>query len=308
MIISKNSKKNKNAYFFILPGLLIMIIGLFYPLCYSIYTSFYDWRLGMPFSTTKFTRFENYQWLINDPEILNVFWISFKFSMIVVSIELILGISFALLLDKTIKGMSTFRTIFIMPMMIAPIVVGLIWRYLYDAQFGVFNQLLVYLNLEPVEWLSSDKWSLFSVILADIWQWTPFIFILSVASLQSIPQSIIQAAKIDGANEWHIIRYIKLPLMIPTIIISTLLRLIDSLKVFEVIYIMTGGGPAGSTEVVSMAIYNQAFIDFELGRSAALSNIFLGCLMVLSIIIFIIIKLWFNYNIYKINKNKDKYV
>ncbi|MFT6083966.1 MAG: multiple sugar transport system permease protein [Alphaproteobacteria bacterium] len=291
MIQNKTQSKNNKAYFFLAPALIIMLVGLFYPIGYSIYTSFFDWRLGMPLSDAKFTAFDNYIWLLNDPDILNAFRVTFKFSMIVVIIELVLGVALALLLDKKIKGISILRTIFIMPMMIAPIVVGLMWQYLYNAQFGIFNKMLVFLGLEPIGWLSSDKWALFSVILSDIWQWTPFIFILAIASLQSLPQSMIEAARIDGATEWQIIRFIKLPLMIPVIIIAGLLRLIDSLKIFEVIYIMTGGGPAGSTEVVSMAIYNQAFIDFELGRSAALSNLFLGSLMILSVIFFIIIKI-----------------
>jgi len=293
--------KNKQAYLFLMPAMIVMFIGLFYPIGYSIYTSFLNWRLGMPLSQANFIGFEHYTWLFQDSDILNSLWVTLKFSISVVTSELCLGVLLALLLDNNIKGLNIIRTIFIMPMMVAPIVVGLLWQYLYHGEFGIFNHILLYFGFEPIGWLSSDRWSLFSIILSDIWQWTPFIFIMTVAALQSVPQSIIEAAYIDGASEWQVIRYIKIPMIVPTLIITLLLRLVDSFKVFEVIYIMTSGGPAGSTEVMSMAIYNQAFIDFELGRSAALSNLFLIGLIVLSFLFLIIKKMR---NKYSLSKDK----
>lgn len=277
-------------YLFLLPALIILSLGLFYPMAYSVYTSFFDWRLGYPTETANFNGLDNYIWLLQDPDILNSFWVTAKFTTISVCLELVLGISLALLLDRSIKGMNIIRTILIMPMMIAPLVIGLIWQYMYNSQFGMLNKILAMIGLEPFEWLSSSDWALFSVIIADIWQWTPFIFILALAALQSLSSSMIDAARINGANWWQIIYYIKLPLMKPVIIIAALLRLIDSLKVFEVIYIMTGGGPAGKTEVVSMAIFNQAFIDFKIGRASALSNLYLLCIMILSLTFFCVSK------------------
>jgi multiple sugar transport system permease protein len=279
------------AYLFLCPALLLMLIGLFYPIFYSVYASFFDWRLGTNLSDAPFTLFDNYAWLLTDSDILNAFCVTLKFTSIGVTLELILGIALALLLDRTIKGIGIFRTIFIMPMMIAPIVVGLMWQYMYHGQFGVFNKMLIYFGFAPIGWLSSPDWALFSIIMSDVWQWTPFIFILCIASLQSISKSTIEAAKIDGASGWHIIWHIKLPLMLPVIMIAGILRLIDSFKVFEVIYIMTAGGPANATEVVSMNIYNQAFVDFELGRAAALSNLFLIFMIFLSMVFFIATKI-----------------
>lgn len=301
MIIKPLSQQSYKAYLFLCPALIIMIFGLFYPMLYSVYASFFDWRLGMSLSDAQFTLFDNYLWLLNDDDILKAFWITLKFTITVVTLEVFLGVSLALLLDRAIRGLSVFRTIFIIPMMIAPIIVGLIWQYMYDAQFGVFNKILSYLGLSPVGWLSSPDWALFSVILADIWQWTPFIFILTVASLQSLPKSIIEVATIDGASQLQIIWYIKLPLIMPVIIITAILRFIDSFKVFEVIYIMTSGGPAQATEVISMTIYNQAFIDFELGRAAALSNLFLVFMIIISLVFLYVVKL----KNYKQDKKQD---
>ena len=212
------------------------------------------------------------------------------FASSVVVLEMLLGLGLALMLERPIRGMSVFRTIFILPMMIAPIVVGLIWRYMYNPQFGIINKTLKDWGFKSIPWLSSPKWALPSVIIADIWQWTPFIFILSLAALQSLPKSSLEAARIDGASEWQQIIYIKLPLMMPVLVVAGLLRMIDAFKVLEVIFIMTNGGPGLSTEILSLQIYKTAFVSWELGRAAALSNILLALVMMITFIMFIYTK------------------
>jgi multiple sugar transport system permease protein len=205
------------------------------------------------------------------------------FAGAVVLCETVLGVGLALALDRELRGMSIIRTIFILPMMVAPIVVGLIWRFLYNEQFGPLNQVLTGLGLPAVSWLSSPDLALVSVIIADIWQWTPFIFILSLAALQSLPSSAIEAARIDGASPWQAIVFIKLPLMMPVIVVAALLRLIDAFKVLEVIYILTEGGPGLSTEILSLHIYKTAFVSQQLGRASALSNLLLVMVMAITL-------------------------
>lgn len=183
------------------------------------------------------------------------------------------------------------RTIFILPMMIAPIVVGLMWRYMYHPTVGVFNQTLNSWGFESIPWLSDSWWSLISIIIADIWQWTPFIFILSLAALQSLPRSALEAARIDGASGWQQVLYIKLPLMLPVLIVTALLRLIDAFKVLEVILVMTNGGPGLSTEILSLRIARTASEFRELGVAAAMSNLLLLLLLVLTVGMFIYNKL-----------------
>ena len=200
------------------------------------------------------------------------------------------NLGLALMLERPIRGMTVFRTIFILPMMIAPIVVGLVWRYMYNPQFGIFNKTLKKWGFEPIPWLSSPDWALPSVIIADVWQWTPFIFILSLAALQSLPRSSLEAARIDGASEWQQIIYIKIPLMMPVLVVAALLRMIDAFKVLEVIFIMTNGGPGLSTEIMSLQIYKTAFVSWELGRAAALSNILLAIVLVITLTMFLYTK------------------
>jgi len=167
--------------------------------------------------------------------------------------------------------------------MIAPIVVGLMWRYMYHPTVGIFNRTLKEWGFEPVPWLSDGTWSFVAVVIADVWQWTPFIFILSLAALQSLPQSALEAAEIDGAGGWQKIVYIKLPLMMPVLIVALLLRLIDAFKVLEVILVMTNGGPGLSTEILSLRIYRTAQEFQELGVAAAMSNYLLILLMILTL-------------------------
>jgi multiple sugar transport system permease protein len=277
-------------YLFLAPAGIVLIFALLYPIGYLTVASFFDWRMGAPFADSTFAGFGNYIWILNDSNFHESFMVTITFAFTVVILEMFIGVGLAFMLERPIRGMSVFRTIFILPMMIAPIVVGLIWRYMYNPQFGIINKTLKRWGFESIPWLSSPDWALPSVIIADIWQWTPFIFILSLAALQSLPRSSIEAARIDGASGWQQIIYIKIPLMMPVLIVAALLRMIDAFKVLEVIFIMTNGGPGLSTEILSLQIYKTAFISWELGRAAALSNILLAIVMVITVTMFIYTK------------------
>jgi len=215
-------------YLFLLPALLIMVLGLLYPLGYMVYGSFRDWAPNQTIGESTFVGFANYVTLWHDPNFRESVAVTLKFAVSVVTVEMFIGVGLALLLDRNLRGMSLLRTLFILPMMIAPVVVGLIWRYMYHPTLGVFNKALTGVGLDSVDWLGQH--ALLSVIIADIWQWTPFIFILSLAALQSLPRSALEAARIDGATGWQQIIHIKLPLMMPVLIVTALLRLIDAFK------------------------------------------------------------------------------
>ncbi|MEL6202633.1 MAG: sugar ABC transporter permease [Pseudomonadota bacterium] len=271
-------------YMFIAPAAVIMAIALVYPLGYMIYGSFRSWDPSQNIGETEFVGFANYIQLANDPAFLESLSVTLRFAFVVVTVEMVVGVGLALLLDRNIRGMSVLRTLFILPMMIAPVVVGLMWRYMYHPTVGTFNRFLKSLGFDGVDWLGQH--ALTSVIIADIWQWTPFIFILSLAALQSLPQSALEASRIDGATPWQQIVYIKLPLMMPVLIVTCLLRLIDAFKVLEVILVMTEGGPGLSTEILALRISRTATEFRELGVAAAMSNYLLMLLMVLTVAMF----------------------
>lgn len=273
-------------YLFMAPALAVLVMALLYPIAYMIYASFLDWNPSQRIGEATFVGLRNYTSLLHDEAFRESLGVTLKFAFFVVSLEMLIGVGLALLLDRSIRGMAVLRTIFILPMMIAPIVVGLIWRYMYHPSVGIFNQTLNNLGFESVPWLSDSFWSLTSIIIADIWQWTPFIFILSLAALQSLPKSAIEAARIDGATGWQQIWHIKLPLMMPVLIVTCLLRLIDAFKVLEVVLVMTNGGPGLSTEILSLRIARTASEFRELGVAAAMSNYLLIVLMLLTILMF----------------------
>lgn len=284
----KSSGLNKlTPYMFMAPAGVVLALGLLYPIGYMIYASFLDWNPSQLIGEADWVGFKNYSNLIQDDAFKESLWVTLKFAFIVVFIEIVIGLGLALLLDRNIKGVSVLRTIFILPMMIAPIVVGLMWRYMYHPTVGIFNRTLKDLGFESIPWLSDSTWALISIIIADVWQWTPFIFILSLAALQSLPKSTLEAARIDGASNWQQIIHIKIPLMMPVLIVTLLLRLIDAFKVLEVILVMTNGGPGLSTEIVALRISRTASEFRELGEAAAMSNYLLLLLFVLTIAMFI---------------------
>jgi multiple sugar transport system permease protein len=271
-------------WLFLGPAAVIMAIALLYPLGYMVWGSFRARDPSQTIGEAEFVGLKNYVTLWNDPNFRESLWVTLKFAFFCVSIEMVLGVGLALLLDREIRGMSMLRTMFILPMMIAPVVVGLMWRYMYHPTVGTFNRLLDGLGLPKVDWLGQH--ALTSVIIADIWQWTPFIFILSLAALQSLPRSALEAARIDGATAWQQIWHIKIPLMMPVLIVTGLLRLIDAFKVLEVILVLTEGGPGLSTEILALRISRTATEFRELGVAAAMSNYLLMLLLFLTVAMF----------------------
>jgi len=276
-------------YLFMAPAVIIMGIALLYPLGYMVYGSFKDWNPSQSIGEAEFVGFKNYVTLFYDPAFRESLGVTLTFAAVVVFAELLIGVGLALLLDRNIRGMSVLRTLFILPMMIAPVVVGLMWRFMYHPTVGTFNKFLTSIGLDRIDWLGHN--ALLSVIIADIWQWTPFIFILSLAALQSLPRSALEAARIDGATTWQQIIHIKLPLMMPVLIVTGLLRLIDAFKVLEVILVMTEGGPGLSTEILALRISRTATEFRELGVAAAMSNYLLLMLLVLTLGMFAITRL-----------------
>ncbi|WP_068002937.1 carbohydrate ABC transporter permease [Pseudovibrio axinellae] len=274
-------------YMFLLPAGIVMILALLYPIGYMIYASFLDWSPSQRIGQAEFIGIRNYINLLGDAAFRESFWVTIRFAAIVVTLEMIVGVGLAMLLDRNIRGMVLLRTVFILPMMIAPIVVGLMWRYMFHPTVGIFNRMLKSFGFEGIPWLADSTWAFIAIVIADVWQWTPFIFILALAATQSLPRSALEAAEIDGANEWQKIVMIKLPLMMPVLIVTLMLRLIDVFKVLEVILVLTNGGPGLSTEILALRIFRTAQEFQELGEAAAMSNMLLMMLMVLTIGMFV---------------------
>lgn len=279
------SMRNLGPYFFILPAVAVMAAGLIYPVLQALYLSFFDWKIGTDMEDAPFVGFAHFVRMATDPAVRESIWVTFKFGFWTISIEMCLGISLALLLEKPIRGASVFRTIFILPLMVSPVVVGLIWRYLFDARIGWINYYLGYLGIEPQVWLGDPELAFFAIVFTDIWQWTPFIFIIVIAGLQALPSEVLEASKIDGANWWQHIFFVKLPMIKSILLIALLMRLIDVFRALEVMFILTGGGPGRATELLSLHIYSRAFTTQQLGYASAISVLLIVIVFLLSLAI-----------------------
>ncbi len=259
-----------------------MAAACLYPVLSAFKLGFFDWSMGTPWDSAKWIGFSNFASAFTNPRVWSSLWTTLLFAGIAVTAEMFLGIALALLLEKPVRGMSVFRTLFILPMMIAPIAVGLAWRYLFDAQFGLVNALLKAVGLSAQSWLAEPSLAFAAIVIADIWQWTPFVFIMMIAALASIDNSVMEASKIDGANWWQSTFLVKLPMVMHVIAITLMMRLIDAFRVLEVIYVLTFGGPGDSTEILALHIYKTGFVGQQLGVAAAISVLLLVVVALLS--------------------------
>jgi len=278
---------------FIMPAVFLLVFGLILPVGQAFYLSFFDWDMGMPWETAKYLGFDNYTRMISDEGVRSSIVVTLKYTFWTTSLEMIIGIALALLLEKPIKGASIFRTIFILPLMVSPVVVGLLWKYMLDARTGVINHyieamgealpFLQNFGFARHAYLGEPELALPALVIVDIWQWTPFIFIIILAGLQALPDEVIEAAFMDGANWLQMTVQVKLPMMLSLIIVTLLMRLIDVFRALEVIFIMTFGGPGRTTEVLSLKIYRTAFTAQDLGYASVISVILIGITFVLSL-------------------------
>ena len=270
-------------YLFIAPAVFVMLAGLAFPVVQSLYLSFYDWKVGTPLESAENVGLANYVRLLGDPDVRESLWVTIRFGFWTISIEVFLGVALALMLEKPIRGASIFRTLFILPLMVSPVVVGLIWRYLFDARVGWINHYLgIWFGMEPQVWLGDAELAFFAIVLTDIWQWTPFIFIIVIAGLQALPSEVLEASRVDGANWWQQIFLVKLPMISSILVIALLMRLIDVFRALEVMYIMTGGGPGRATELLSLHIYNRAFDAQLLGYASSIAVLLIAIVFLMS--------------------------
>ena len=282
-------------YLFLLPAVAVLVLGLMVPLYNSLVLSFYDWNFGQAWSDKRWLGWQNFERLLSDPSVWAAVRTTFVFGFWVVLLEMIIGVGLALLLEKPVRGAAFFRTIFVLPLMIAPIVVGLIWRYLLDARNGVVNYYLEAIgnalpflqNLGFVrqEWLAQPNLAMASIVVSDVWQWTPFIFMIVLAGLQGLPSNVMEASRIDGATWWQETVYVKLPMMRNILLIALLMRIIDVFRALEVIYIMTNGGPGSATRVLSLLLFQTAFTSQDLGYAATIAVLLSVILIVLSVVL-----------------------
>lgn len=275
------SRKNLYFYSLALPTLILLFCMTIYPLLYSFTISMTKYNL-ISFSAKRvFIGLSNYVRLFSDEFFISSSWNTGKYVFGAVVIEFTFGFGIALLLFRLKRFGKPLLTLFLLPMMLTPIIIGLMWRFMLNYDVGLVNYIVELIGFRRFPFLAEKSTSLLSIILVDAWQWTPFVVLLLYSGLQTVPVSSYEAAKIDGASEIQLIRYITLPALRHTITICLLIRGMDALREYDKVYTMTYGGPGNATETVSFYIYRQGFKFFNMGYAAAGSYL----LLILTIVV-----------------------
>lgn len=254
-------------YLMALPA-LALTLPVLYPFIQSIYYSMTTYSLTSP--VKNFIWFENYIWLFTSAEFWNSVKVSFVYTISAVGIELILGLIIAILLNQETFLAKVFRPLLLLPLMIAPIIGTLMWKLMMSPEFGVLNYFLSYIGMRDFQWASAANSAMFSVVMIDVWMFTPFIALLLLAGLRSMPAPPFEAAMVDGASRWFTFKTLTLPMLMPFIIVSVVFRLIDSLRQFDIIFGLTKGGPGATLMNFQVSAYTTAFTYTKVADGSAL--------------------------------------
>lgn len=275
-------RKNISGVGFLLPAVLWMIVFTVFPLIYCVWLSLSSYRLG---SEPLFAGISNYVKILSDYRLHNALIVTLKLVAAVVSIEFIAGFGLALLLNQEIRGKHFIRGIFTLPLFATPVALGYLGITIFKTEYGLIDSIFKYVHLPQIEWLSKPSNAFWSIAILDIWQWIPFCFIIFLAGLQSLPDSVYEAASLDGASGAQLLYHITIPLLAPVMGVILLLRLVEAFKIFDIVFSLTAGGPGKTTEVLSLFVYRVALRNFNLGYGSALAIFILIVEALISIIL-----------------------
>jgi multiple sugar transport system permease protein len=267
--MSRNAAAGRWApWLLIAPAALFALAVTVLPLGYSVLTSFREFPLGQ---APVFVGLQNYRNLLHDASFRSSLGTTLVFTVVATAVEFVFGLALALLLKEEFRFQGIIRSSLIIPMIIAPIVVGIIWRLLYGAEVGLFSYAVQALTGKTINVLSSTALALPALILVDIWEWTPFMFLILLAGIQSLPQEPFEAARVDGASSWNIFLHLTVPMLKPVILVALLIRALDAFTVFDQVFVLTQGGPGAATEVATLMIYKTAFRFSQFGYGASMA-------------------------------------
>lgn len=267
----RKEKGSGSAYRFLAPALIILTGVTVYPILWVFWLSLH--RRLLIFHISRFVGLDNYLFLWRDSRFWNALWNTSYFTALSVLLELLLGLAIAVLLHRRFRGKGVMRTIILIPWAIPTVVSARMWEWLYNTDFGLFNHLLG----ARLNWLGSPFLALNAAVFMDVWKTTPFVTLLLMAGLQTIPEDLYRSAKVDGAAPWTSFKKITLPLLKPVILVTLIFRTLDAFRVFDAIYVLTGGGPANTTESLSIYAYKVLFQTLQFGYGSALSVMVFLC-------------------------------
>jgi multiple sugar transport system permease protein len=255
----------------LIPAVMLLVVLTVYPAINLLIMSVSSITFSHGEQHWTFTGLENFRHLLTDWLFVVTLRNTLIFVVVSVAVELVLGFALALIVSGVPRAKGLIRTLMILPILVPPVAIGSMWKLMYNYDFGIFNQILDLFDLDPVGWLSDTRFALASVIVVDIWHWTPFIFLILFAGVEGLPRDVMEATRVDGASIWQTVRKVAIPLMTPALTIAFLFRSIFAFKVFDEIFLLTSGGPGTATDVVSLHLFKVFFEQNDLGYGALLS-------------------------------------
>jgi multiple sugar transport system permease protein len=255
----------------LLPAVVLFVVLTIYPVANLFRMSVSTIEFAQGSETWTFTPLRNFALLRADEVMPAAVRNTLVFVVAAVAIEMILGLALAIMVAGVTRGKGLIRTVMILPILVPPVAIGSMWKLLYNYDFGIFNQALTALQLSPLNWLGSTSLALWSVVIVDVWHWVPFVFLILFAAVEALPVDVLEAARVDGATRWQLLRRVMLPLLRPAIVVALLFRTILAFKVFDEVFLLTSGGPGTSTELVTLHLYKVFFDQNQLGYGSLLS-------------------------------------
>ena len=268
---------------FILPAGIVVAGVIIFPWIFTLFMSVHEWKIG---SGTHFVGLDNYRRLFIDERFMWSVVRTLYFTALSVALPVVLGIAAAICFAREFPGRGLARTIFILPMMATPVAIALVWTMMFHPQLGVLNYLLTSVGLPPSEWSYNANTVIPTLVMVETWQWTPLVMLIVLGGLASLPQEPYEAARLDGAIGWDMFRHITLPLVWPHIMVALVIRTIDALKAFDIIFVISGGGPGTSSETMNIFLYLQAFSFYNMGYASAVVVVFFLIILLISMALF----------------------
>lgn len=269
-------------YALLAPTLIIVIAVSIYPVIFAFTTSFRDWRLARSLTPGDFIGLDNYTRAFQDENFINSLGVTARFVVISVSLSIVLGLLFAVVLQRRTRLTAIAKIALILPFAVAPAIRGFTWRFMLNPQYGAFDLIVdtLFPFMADIAWLSEPFWALLMLALTEVWGWSSLVALMFLGALGTINPEITEAASLDGANEWQTFWRITIPMLYPIILLVTLLRIIFSLKIFDQVVTLTGGGPGNSTETLNFFVYKNGFRFFDMGYASALGYILMVIMLV----------------------------
>lgn len=268
MIQSSFTERNLRILF-PLPAIVFIGLLMVFPILYTLYLSFTNWNLTSGMEPT-FVGLNSYLRVFSEPRFLHALGRTFSFTVFAVAVEVVLGVAIALVLNRDFFGRGFAKTLLLLPLVATPVAVGIVFNLFYDPTIGLLNFALDALGLPQGRWISNENTVIASLVMVDVWQWTPMITLIVLAGLAGLSEEPVEAARVDGASEWQILRYVTIPMVMPVVLTAMILRLIDALKTFDIIFAMTGGGPGYASETLNIMGFKYSFEYFRMGQSSVI--------------------------------------